>query len=127
MEVPPSKKIIVNIFPEDASAKEVFTDSLRFINTLCQAESVTILDKPDESNSLNIVVPGATIFIPQDSIIDPVAEKARKEKERKKIDAEMAKLNGQLNNPGFLSKAPEHLVASLKERQEELGRMLEKL
>ena len=54
-------------------------------------------------------------------------EKARLEKELKKQGAELDKLNTKLNNPGFVNKAPEQVVAAEKERAVKLTELVAKL
>ena len=49
------------------------------------------------------------------------------EKELKKNSAELEKLNAKLNNPGFVNKSPEHVVAAEKERAVKLTELVAKL
>ena len=43
------------------------------------------------------------------------------------MENEIARSNGKLNNPGFVSKAPANLIRQEKEKLETNGRLLEKL
>ena len=54
-------------------------------------------------------------------------EKARMEKERKKNFDELQKLNAKLANPGFVNKAPAHVVEAEKERAVKLNELVAKL
>ena len=63
-----------------------------------------------------IVTHAAQMFIPLGELVDLEKEKARVEKELKKNSAELEKLNTKLNNPGFVNKAPEHVVADIREK-----------
>ena len=49
------------------------------------------------------------------------------EKELKKNSAELEKLNAKLNNPGFVGKAPEHIIAAERERAAKLSELVSKL
>ncbi len=49
------------------------------------------------------------------------------EKELKKNSAELEKLNTKLNNPGFVNKAPAHVVEAEKERAVKLTDLVAKL
>ena len=49
------------------------------------------------------------------------------EKELKKQSAELEKLNAKLNNPGFVNKAPAHVVEAEKERAIQLAELVAKL
>jgi valyl-tRNA synthetase len=56
--------------------------------------------------------------------VDKVAEIARVTKELEKLEAEYARNTSQLNNPGFLAKAPAKVVEGLKTRRVELESLI---
>jgi len=87
---------------------------------------VVIGQTPPEG-SISIVVHGATLYVPMESLIDKKQEAARIEKELKKVNQEIERINGKLSNEGFLAKAPEHLVNAEKEKLGEYLKMLAKL
>src|SRR6266568_3816372 len=58
--------------------------------------------------------------------IDVEAEKARAYKELEKMNAEYGRNSGQLQNEGFLAKAPAKVVEGLKTRRVELESLIEK-
>ena len=60
-------------------------------------------------------------------LVDLEKEKARMEKELKKNSAELEKLNAKLGNPGFVNKAPAHVVEAEKERAVKLAELVAKL
>ena len=62
-----------------------------------------------------------------DELVDLAQEKARVEKELKKNATELEKLNAKLNNPGFVGKAPEHIIAAERERAAKLSELVSKL
>lgn len=49
------------------------------------------------------------------------------EGERKKLEKEVARVNGKLSNQGFLAKAPEQVIAAEKEKQASYQEMLNKV
>jgi Valyl tRNA synthetase tRNA binding arm len=51
-------------------------------------------------------------------VIDIAAEVARLEKEMTKCDADIARVDAKLNNPNFVSRAPEEVVEEEKEKRE---------
>jgi valyl-tRNA synthetase len=59
--------------------------------------------------------------------IDVPAERERLTKEAAKLEKNIAAADGQLNNPGFLAKAPAHIVDGLKKQREENRRLLDKI
>ncbi len=56
------------------------------------------------------------LFLPLEGLVDVAAEKARLTKDLEKIQAEIAKVKQNLNNPNFISKAPAHKVQEHQER-----------
>mgnify|MGYP000644180506 CR=1 FL=1 len=59
--------------------------------------------------------------------MDLEKEKARMEKELKKNSVELDKLNAKLANPGFVAKAPEHIITAERERAAKLAELVAKL
>ena len=47
--------------------------------------------------------------------------------EKKKLEGETKRVEGKLNNPGFMSKAPEKLVNEEREKGEKYRTMLDKV
>jgi valyl-tRNA synthetase len=68
------------------------------------------------SSSAQFVVGEATWALPLAEIIDIGAEKARLEKELKKLEGEIAGLTKKLGNEQFLAKAPDEVVAEQRAR-----------
>ena len=56
------------------------------------------------------------LFIPLGDLVDFDKEIARLQKERENLLSEVARAEGKLNNPGFISKAPAQLVEQEKEK-----------
>ena len=70
---------------------------------------------------------GIEVYLPVD---DPSAVAARKEKldrELEKVVQEQARVRRKLNDPGFLSKAPEDVVAKEQEKRDKLEADRDKL
>ncbi len=69
----------------------------------------------------------ARIFLPLAELVDLEKERARVEKELKKNAAELDKLTAKLSNPGFVGKAPQHVVEAERERAAKLEVLVGKL
>ena len=132
MNVPPSKKAHLTVATMEA---ETFTLGVPFLKKLAYASEVEIVPfssaKADtdaaQAGQVSIVTHAAQMSIPLGELVDLAKEKARIEKELKKQSAELEKLNAKLNNPGFVNKAPEHVVAAEKERAVQLAELVAKL
>ncbi len=69
-------------------------------------------------NSVQLLVRGSVAALPLEGIVDLAAEVARLKKEAGKAKAEIAKLDGKLNNADFIARAPEDVVDEQRERRE---------
>ena len=65
--------------------------------------------------------------MPLGELVDVEKELKRLEKDRKGLEGEIARATGMLNNPGFVSKAPAHLVEAEKEKLATNQGLLKKL
>ena len=121
MNVPPSKKAKLFI----ATA---YTDTFRqgavFFTRLASASEVEVAPQFALDGCVSVVTSDATIYIPLDELIDKEKEKERLNRELKAAQGELARVQGKLNNPGFVSKAPEAVVNAEREK---LGKFTEKI
>ena len=128
MNVVPSVKAKLYI---ETARPEVFANGVMFFERLASASEVEILDKADVKDAVTAVTDAARIFIPLSDIVDTEKERARLDKEKKKVQKDIDFLSGKLNNQGFLAKAPEQLIAAQKEKlakaQEKMAKIEESL
>ena len=128
MNVVPSVKAKLYI---ETAQPEVFANGIMFFERLASASEVEILDKADVKDAVTAVTDAARIFIPLSDIVDTEKERARLDKEKKKVQKDIDFLSGKLNNQGFLAKAPEQLIAAQKEKlakaQEKMAKIEESL
>jgi valyl-tRNA synthetase len=89
------------------------------IMRLARLSAITFEDAVPKA-SAQIVLDEATMALPLEGVIDFAAEKARLSKELEKIAKDMAAIDGRLNNPGFVAKAPEEVLEESRERKAEL-------
>ena len=75
---------------------------------------------------VTVTTHAARLFMPLAELVDLEKEKARIEKELKKNRAELDKLEAKLGNPGFVNKAPAHVVEAEQDRAEKLRALLAK-
>ena len=129
MNVPPSKKARVFVVSDRDDIKNAFTQGRLFFASLAYASEVTV--QADRSgiadDAVTVVIAGATCYIPFAELVDIAQEIERLEKEEKKLQGELARVNGMLNNERFLSKAPESKIAEEKEKLEKYTQMMEQV
>ena len=84
------------------------------IMRLARLSSLTFEDEVPKS-SAQMVLDEATIALPLEGVIDFAAEKARLNKELEKIAKDMGGIDGRLNNPAFVAKAPPEVLEESRE------------
>ncbi|GAA5344849.1 valine--tRNA ligase [Planifilum fimeticola] len=127
MEVPPKKQVTLLIRTEP-EAYAAIRDNESAIRRLCGAEKVTAgpdVTRPDKA--MTAVVSGAEVFLPLEGMIDIEETIARLEKELKKLDYEVERVEKKLSNPGFVQKAPAHIVEGERRKGEEYRERREKV
>jgi valyl-tRNA synthetase len=128
-QVPPSQKITAIIQPAHENAKILFENSKAFFSVLCGAATVEVteINSPAPAGAVSVVVSGATVYLPLDSLVDYEKEKARLTKEKKRLEQEISRIDGKLSNEGFMAKAPENLIEAEREKRENFAVMLNKV
>ena len=132
MNVPPSKKAQLTV---STLERAVFEQGIPFLKRLAYASDVTVEGVADAGNDdamtaqgmVTVTTHAARLFMPLAELVDLEKEKARIEKELKKNRAELDKLEAKLGNPGFVNKAPAHVVEAEQDRAEKLRALLAKL
>ncbi len=117
MNVPPSRKAHVYIATDK---KDIFDLAVVFMQRLASASDVTVGDSFSIDGSVSIVTADAKIYIPMGDLVDFEAERKRLMKEKETAEKKLAQINGKLNNPGFLAKAPQNVIDGQKADAEKL-------
>ncbi|MCP9758771.1 valine--tRNA ligase [Aquitalea sp. S1-19] len=101
-------------------------DFLPYIKLLCRISEASIVTAlPADSDAPVAISGNARMMLKVE--IDKAAESARINKEIGKTEAELARLNGKLEKPGYIDKAPAHLVERDKAQLAEFSDKLDKL
>ena len=117
VNTPMSKKVPMTISAKDEQTSEVLEVNKGYIEKFCNPDGLTIganLEAP--AQAMSAVVSGAEIFMPLAGLINIEEEIARLEKELDKWAKEVKLVSGKLSNERFVSKAPEALVATEREK-----------
>ena len=124
MNVPPSKKATVYIEAENG---EVFEQCAPFFLRLASASEVEVNREFDKNGAVQVITDSAKIYMPMAELIDTAKELERLTKEMEQCKKQAAGLEGRLNNPGFVNKAPENVVAAERDRLAKLKERMAKL
>ncbi|MGJ0625415.1 valine--tRNA ligase [Xenorhabdus bovienii] len=117
MNIAPSKPLEVLLRDANADAQRRVAENLNFIQAMGRLASVTVLAAGEEAPvSVTKLINGAEILIPMAGLIDKDVELARLDKEIEKLDKEISAIEAKLSNDGFVSRAPEAVVAKERER-----------
>lgn len=96
-----------------------------FIQKLAKVEEVEFVDAKVE-NSVTDVSDNLEVYIPTDEIdLSAIIGKLSKQKE--KLEKEIGKLSGMLNNEKFVANAPEHVITENKKALEDAEAKMEKV
>ncbi|SDW67970.1 valyl-tRNA synthetase [Marinococcus luteus] len=128
MNVPPSKEVPMSLKPSNSQASERLERGQDYIVRFGNPDTLTIdtaLEAPEKS--ISHVLSGAEIFLPLEGLINVDEEIERLQREKDKLDKEVERVTKKLNNEGFVSKAPAHVVEEEKEKQKDYEQKREKV
>ena len=120
--ISPSIKVNIEVLAP-SEEKPVFEAVIPYLQRLARVENVKFIDNTDNSSkkSATAVVSASKIIIPLENLIDMDEEIARQNKKLDKLLKEKSSLEGRVNNPKFVEKAPKELVEETKSKIEELS------
>jgi valyl-tRNA synthetase len=116
-EAPPKKQLKAFVFGESETIYQV-KKSENIIKNLANIVEIIYLKEKNQLNEdvTSCVIDGVEIFIPLDDLMDYVQEKERLLKDIKKLIEEVDRIDKKLSNQGFVSKAPDEVIAEEKEK-----------
>jgi len=121
MGVPFSRKTSLYLVTEHP---DTYRGGVEYIKRLASATELIFEPLSGDVNAATVVTSDAKVFIPLGELVDIEKEKARLEKEKAKLLADIARIDGKLNNPGFVAKAPEKVVNDERAKRDALARQL---
>ncbi|MCK4956996.1 MAG: class I tRNA ligase family protein, partial [Candidatus Cloacimonetes bacterium] len=125
-----SPALEINAFIKVANEAQIklFEDYSNYFLKLSKVSDINIaieMEKPKAS--IAAVVQNIEIFLPLAGLIDLDAEREKLNKQIVKVEKEVKRVNGKLNNERFISKAPEAVINKEKAIYEEVKTKLDKL
>ena len=129
MNVAPSRKALVYVVTASEDVKNIFNNSLGFFGSLAYASEVKVqADKAGiPEDAVSTVIPDAVIYIPFAELVDIDKEIERLKKEEGRLQGEIKRCNGMLNNERFTSKAPKAKIDEEKAKLVKYTQMLEQV
>lgn len=125
-------KLFMKCSPEVAAQMYAVADQFDNLSrTVLEAAGLDITPPP---GAAGFSLKDADGYVPLDGLVDNTAEKAKLEKQQAELQKQIAGSEQKLGNPGFVDKAPPHVIdafrKTLAERQaqlESVARMIEEL
>ncbi len=117
MNIAPGKPLNVLLQNGSVDDKALLNDNKTYLLKLGRLESIDWLPENDNAPESAIALVGnMKILIPMAGLIDKEAELGRLNKEIQKIEKELPRIEGKLNNPKFIDKAPADVIAKEQEK-----------
>lgn len=117
MDISPSKPISIllkNVGPEEQRRLD---ENQQFLSSLAKLATITLLSDNEEAPiSATSLLGNMEILIPMAGLIDKDAEIARLNKQMEKVQKDLDRVSGKLNNEKFVGKAPEAVIAKEREK-----------
>ena len=121
MNVPPGKLIEVLLVAPGADRRQTLLENTNYVMNLANARVSIYPSLPDEpEQAAHAVTSGVELFVPLKGLIDIEQESARLNKELDALKKDLNRVQGKLNNQGFLGKAPEDIINKEKKKEAEL-------
>ena len=122
MNVTPGKQVEALLEVPGEDTRQTLEKGIGYIQSLANAQvsiSPQLPEKPEQA--AHAVTKGVEVFVPLKGLIDIDQETARLNKELATLEKDLARIQGKLNNQGFLSKAPEEIINKEKAKETELS------
>ncbi|MFD1215275.1 valine--tRNA ligase [Microbulbifer celer] len=132
MNISPAKKIPLILRNGSEQDENLLNQTRSLLTKLASLESIDWLEKGAEAPASSTALVGdLELLVPMAGLIDVAAESTRLQKEIDKLGKELQRVEGKLNNPKFVDKAPEAVVNKEKDKladmQSARGRLQQQL
>lgn len=126
VNTPLSKPVPIAIKATTEEIATLLQENNNYIKRFCNPETLTISTTASVTGeAMSAVISGAEVLMPLSGLINVADEIVRLEKEATKLVGEVKRVEGKLNNAGFVAKAPEQVIAAEKQKGEDYKQQLE--
>ena len=120
VNTPMSKQIEISIETKNEAVQEILEQNKAYLERFCNPSTLTIAREISSGEqAMTAVVTGAEIILPLKGLINVEEEIARLEKELKKLDGEVERVEKKLSNKGFVAKAPAKVIEEERTKQKD--------
>jgi len=127
MNISPSLALNTSIQSGDEAVRQSVQTHEEMIKNLARLDTLSLAAPGERPKSAaTALFDGGTIFVSLEGVVDFTKEAERLEKEIGKLDKELVSVSKKLANQGFLKKAPAHVVAKVKDKQNRLAEKQQK-
>jgi len=128
MDISPGKPLPV-ILQHSSDADRLRAENhAKLLRGVGRVESVTVLGDGEEPAAAATALLGELrLLVPMKGVIDVDAERARLEKQKDKVNADLARTNSKLGNDNFVNNAPADVVTKEKQRAVEFEKTISQL
>jgi valyl-tRNA synthetase len=128
MDISPGKALPVLLQNSGDQDRQRATANANLIQRVGRVETVTVLgDDEDPPASATALLGDMRLLVPMKGVIDVDAERARLEKQKQKVESDLAKTRGKLANDKFVNNAPADVVTQERQRATDFDRMITQL
>ena len=128
MNIPPGKELSVLLRNGDDKDNKRLEENEQYLKKLAKLSGIRFLSPGEEAPAASATLVGKLeILVPMAGLIDKDAELARLAKEIDKLEKDLARIQGKLNNNSFVDKAPAAVVNKEREKMQSQQQALEKL
>jgi len=127
MNIAPGKPLPVLIQNSTDLDEQRLKSNHDFLTRLARIEDISVLKDETAPESAITLVGDMKVLIPMSGLIDKDAELARLNKEIKKLTQGLKGSERKLANPGYLEKAPSHVVAKEQQKVSDMRASLQQL
>ena len=128
MNIAPAAKLEAAVASPQADVRRTVTEHRNLIIDLARLNDLQVQeDDHHSSTAATAIITDATLLVELKGAVDFAQETQRLGKEIAKLTKELAGVQKKLSNEGFLSKAPDQVVAEVREKQVLMTEKVEKL
>jgi valyl-tRNA synthetase len=115
----PASQTVEAFVLADPIHRQMLSDEFSLVARLARTR-LAFLEWAPKGPAANVILPGGTeLIVPLEGLVDTKKECARLRTELAGLEKQLTALEGRLRNPGFVERAPSHVVDSERAKSEE--------